>query len=297
MEQVIEQDWELPFSCFQSLDDPAAVVVKLGTYYGVYERLGEIATRYTFISKKIKPQPPTKLILIVRFGTWLKRNNWSAFCNIIMRATSSMGIQCVNLRIRDHEGFCDCQRQLLEHLPPDLLRLQCSRGFLDTRTVCKHAWVVPCLRLQKLRFQNISAEDDDLAGCLQGLPALHILALESVASSNYSKKRFINTIRGNPNLREVSAKYLSWEYGTTNDGEPIQINRPWAEEEYEALQFGPQINAARRLVGIKPIDDNNEKYAVTLKDFVRLLAAVNDRVDCLHYLLSTMDPAICFQGK
>lgn len=220
----------------------------------------------------------------------LEDSLWLKFCETIQCCLPNLRI----LHLHSPQFFGDAKcKVLLEHLPTELTHLELAFTRED-QPLTLHQFCTSFPKLEELKIVEYDmlsvAGSEILTESLRQLCQLKKVTLRSMTSENVEDvwRPVFAALRSNRHLEEVTITGVWHNYlAEAGEQEARKESVCWLTEETEALQFGPRLNQAKKkfLSG----------KSLTKGDFVRAIVSVRDRLDCLDYLLSGVDPNLYAQ--
>lgn len=228
--------------------------------------------------KVILIESHVRLTLDFRFGWPNNGIVWAQLCNFVQEVSPQIFAFSTTLspQIDDKEWAA-----LLQQLPSTLQELtitterdtplayeQIGRSFPDLQSFLVHHGDGCPLFVPREKLPMV----------IGALPALRKITLWNLPEVSYqiSWQQLVSSIQSRQDLEEANIFQ-----GYTPQGRAVN---PLSDEELEAIQYRPRLNEAKQQL----VADGN--LPDSLEEFVDTIIAVQDRVDCLDYLFSNVDP-------
>ena len=238
---------------------------------------------------------------------------WTPICRLIQECFPGLKSVLVDMNMEQKPGI-QTWEILFEHLPTDLSKLAIAlgtipiRGSTETLPFLHIGSSFPHLLELTLRYhlvcfgRSLSLEScKDLAQAVKALPLLKVLCVRHVPMENpeESSKHLVDVIRRKASLVRVDfdggyklldplqAREERLRGQDVDTMGYLSLRRHRLDEEsVEALQFGPRIQQAKLHLNQEDARDS------TIEQWVKAISSVRDRLDCLDYLFSSMDPTL-----
>jgi hypothetical protein len=250
-------------------------------------------------------QTATTLTMDALEGSWdlLSPHEWTQVCQTL--AASLPNITCLRIDYAEHvsDGHWAI---LLQHFS-SITRLEIIH-MGDFPETCRTMGAVLASTLQELSLQDepyaartsavgLSSECcTNLATSLKQLVHLRRLTIQNLIVQDVSPcwKPLLVTIRSLPTIAQLQINggwHKKQTIGQERGGAAPPIPRvtcrriPLSAHNLERLQYGPRICAAKELYW-----NGKKGDALALEDWIHAIVAVRDRIDCVYYFISEMDP-------